>query len=343
MRRRRLSAIDQLTTAGGNDEPESQVAAMYRALTNEPMEWPGALVEEGNLPFGTFGSLAFRKDALTVLMPITDAPFHNGRTLDDPTTLRYPYSFNTISPYPPANVDGLAEAVTAANAKVISIACDDGVRKGDPYDDMAFLSDATGSSVPPSSFGGYCDTQLGGLSLLTPDGPNDSCRLIFNIRKNGEGLNDRVVAGVKALAKSLVMDVRVMAISDEPSQQNNWVDSVDLFVDQVEVSLGGGEDPSDPTSPCIVLAATDVLDNYSGPKGVDPWADGVWDTVVGSKAETKICFNVRVVPNTTIPATDKIQVYHAVLQVRAKNGTSKVELDFGPPRDVLFLIPAKPQ
>jgi hypothetical protein len=76
---------------------------------------------------------------------------------------------------------------------------------------------------------------------------------------------------------------------------------------------------------------------------LQPGADSHWDTVLGAQASMKICFNVVVTDNEQIPQTDKVQVFRATLQVRAKNGTNPIELDFGAPRNVLFLIPARPQ
>ncbi|MFW5740113.1 MAG: hypothetical protein ACOC1F_07085 [Myxococcota bacterium] len=99
--------------------------------------------------------------------------------------------------------------------------------------------------------------------------------------------------------------------------------------------VSGGDDPTEPGNPCGVLA---------------PGGDTYWETVREATASLKICYNVRVVRNDNMPPKDEIQIFHAVLQVRA-HGTnggsggsgSAIELDFGPPRDVLFLIPAKPQ
>jgi hypothetical protein len=339
-----VAALTALTLHNGQDGPESQIAGMWRALTNDWLQWPGTLVQPDSIPFDRFGSLAFRKNALPILVEITDAAFHNGKRAGAPASLHDPYSFNQQAPYKAPTVDTLVAAMGSTGARIIGIASDDGARTGDPYEDMAYLSDATGSLVPTSAFGGTtCNTALGGLPLGSPDGPNGTCRLVFDIKKNGVGLTERLVDGVKALIKSLTMDVRVVAIADEPDSSNGFVDSVDTFVEYVEVSLSGGDDPTDPAKPCVVLAPQKVLDAWMGPKGMSPGGDTYWDTVLAVLAQTKICYNVKVIDNTTIPQTDSVQVFHAVLQVRAKNGKSPIELDFGAARDVLFLVPAKPQ
>lgn len=338
------AAIAALTLHNGNDVPESQVAALWKGVTNGWLQWPGTLEGPANLPAGRFGALGFRDNALPVLVEITDAPFHNGRRASDPSTLHDPYSFNGVAPYPAPTVDDLVEAMAQAGAKFIGIAANDGVRSGDPYEDMAYLADATGSLVPPSAFGGStCNTTLGGNPLAAPDGPNGTCRLVFDIRKNGGGLSARLVDAVIALVQSLELDVRVVAISDPPTAENGWIDSVDTFVEYVEVSTSGGDDPTDPSGPCAVLPIGQVGDVWEGPKGLAPGGDTYWDTVYGATASLKVCYDVRVRPNQTVPPKDEIQIFHAVLQVRANSGENPVELDFGPPRDVLFLIPAKPQ
>lgn len=338
------TAIDALTIHNGNDAAESQVAAMWRGITNGTLQWPGNLLGPANIPSGRYGSLAFRENALAILVAITDAPFHNGRRVSDATALHDAYSFNGVPPYPAPTVDDLVNEANDLGAKFIGIAANDGIRSGDPYEDMAYLADQTGSLAPPSAFGGStCNTTLGGNPLMAPDGPNGMCRLVFDIRKNGVGLSARLVDAVTALVRSLELDVRVVAKSDPPTASNGWIDSVDEFVEFVEVSVSGGDDPTDPVSPCVVLPISQVADAWTGPKGLAPGGDTHWDTVKRANATMKVCYRLRVKRNTTVESEDDIQVFHAVLQVRAKNGNNSLELDFGKPRDVLFLIPAKPQ
>jgi hypothetical protein len=339
-----LAAVSTLTTHDGGDLPEGQIPAMYRGLTNDYLQWPGMLLQPDAIGTGVFGSLAFRSNALPILIEITDAPFHNGRRASSPASLHDTYSFNNQSPYKVPTADTLVSSMTAKGARFIGIASDDGVRSGDPYEDLAWLSDATGSLVPPVAFGGAtCNTGLGGNPLAGgPDGPGSKCRLVFDIQKTGLGLTDRVIDGVRALVGSLTLDVRVMMISDAPDASNGWVDSVDTFVSSVQVLPGGDPDPNSQFV-CWVIPLSQVSDGWTGPKGETQGPDLYADTVKAAPSGKKICFGIEVVPNTTIQPADHIQKFHAVLQVRAKNGLSPKELDFGPPRDVLFLVPAKPQ
>ena len=337
-------ALAALTTHNGTDAAESQVPAMWRGLTNGWLQWPGSLLGPDAIAPGRFGALAFRENALPIVVEITDAPFHNGRRVDSPTVLHDPYGFNGVPPYPAPTIDDLVDEMNAVGAKFIGIASNDGVRSGDPYLDMAYLAEQTGSMVPPSAFGGStCNTGLGGNALPQPDGSNGMCRLVFDIREDGIGLSARLADAVTALVRSLEYDVRVVAISDAPSAENGWIESVEQFVEYVEVSVSGGDDPTDPAQSCAVLPISRVKDWWQGPQGLTPGGDTYWDTVQDVSASIKICYNLKVIPNTAILPKDDIQVFHAILQVRAQSATSPFELDFGPPRDVLFLIPATPQ
>lgn len=356
------TAVSKLTLHNGEDGPESQVTALWRALTNKPYQYPGQLATPDPIPNGTFGSLAFRPDALTVLVNATDAPYHNGRRVLSAATLHDPYSFNAklkdTFPYGNPTVDDLVAEMTSKGARFIGLAINDGVgetlnpRSGDPYEDMAYIADQTNSNVPKSAFGiDACATGLGGLPLPIADGPNASCRLVFDVMKNGQGLTDRVVDGVKALLRSLTLDVRVVA--DDPNAYNNPapyhpndvvpLDAVDTFIDHIEVSTSGGTDPTDPNVPCVTLNPADLVDAWQGPKGLVNVPDTYWDTVKKVVPPMKLCFDIVPSDNYSVPQLDVVQVYHAILQVKAKNGLNPIELNFGPPRDVLFVVPPAPQ
>ncbi|MCU0655557.1 MAG: hypothetical protein MUF64_09785 [Polyangiaceae bacterium] len=335
------AAATQLFTIGsGGDTAESQVVAMWRALTNEPYQWPGTLVpSDGPVPPDRYGAMWFRKGSLPILVPITDAPFHNGRRISDPATLHDPYAFNTAQPYPQPTVDTLIDAVKFRGGRVIGVASDDGARKDDPYEDLAYLVDQTGSLAPPSAFGGLCRTQLGGTPLLVNDGPNSTCRLIFNVKKDGTGLGDRIVDGIKALLRSLILDVRVIAVPEDPASENGFVDSVDAFVGSIEVEASGGEDPTAPGTFCELIPVGKVLDLWSGPKGVLQSGDTLGETINGAKPLTRVCYRIKPQTNTTVEGTSAAQVYRATLQVRARPTINAPEIDFGSPRELLFVVP----
>jgi hypothetical protein len=317
---------------------------MWRSLTNGPYQWPGTVVlADGTIPPDRYGEIAFRKDSLPVLIPITDAPFHNGRRISEPKVLHDPYSFNDAAPFPQPTIDTLVDAIKIQGGRVIGVASDDGARKDDPYEDLAYLVDQTSSLAPISAFEGICRTQLAGQPIPVPDGPNGTCRLVFNIKKDGTGLGDRIIDGVKALLKSLILDVRVMAIPEAPSAVNDFVDSVDAFVQSVEVETSGGEDPTAPGVVCELIPLGKIFDLWSGPKGVLQSGDTINETISGAKPTTRVCYKVIPKVNTEVEDTDKTQVYRATLQVRARANPNAPEINFGPPRELLFVVPPKPQ
>jgi hypothetical protein len=236
--------------------------------------------------------------------------------------------------------------MTTRGARLIGISATDGVRAGgDPYEDIAYLSDKVGSNVPPSAFGGaLCGTGLGGSFIapdgpMTPDSPGGSCRLIFDITSSGAGLSSSVTSGVKAVLKSVKLDLRALA-SPEPGP----VDAVDTFIQTVAVAAAGGNDPAEPGVPCVALNAVQQLtDIWSGPKGLLKMQDGVNETALAVVPGQKVCFKVVPKPNTTIPQQAGAQVFKAYLTVKAKNGAAPEEISVGSAREIAFIIPPSPQ
>ncbi len=334
-----LAAAAQFGIHSGGDLPESQAPAMVRALTNNALQWPGNYWPPDTIPADRYGAMGFRNDAFPIVALITDAPFHNGRRVGTPTVLHDPYSFNSTSSV--STIDDVVAAFQAKGARLLGFASDNGSRSGDPYEDMAYLADQTQSYVSPAAFGGSCLTGVGGAPIPAPDGPNGTCRLVFDVYNDGSGLSDSVVNAVKGLLKGLLLDVRVVAVSD-PVVPPMYVDSVDEFVDTVTVSQMGGDDPTDPGVPCVIIPAQSLADHWTGPKGLLAAPDMYNETVLGVVPTTKICFNITPKQNTTVPQTDQAQVFHAVLQVKAKKSANS-EIDLGAPRDVLFVVPPKPQ
>ena len=334
-----LAAVNQLVIHGGGDTPESQVAAMFLAISNSDFQWPGTYWPPPSTTPGRYGYLAFRNDAFPIVVAITDAPFHNGRRVSAPTSLHDEYPFNATANAP--DVDDLVAAINGIGGRFIGFASDNGQRVGDPYEDMAYLADNTSSYVSPSAFGGACTTGIGGAPLGSPDGPGGSCRLVFDVYQNGDGLTERIVDAVQGMLKGLTLDMRVIAVSD-PVVAPLFVDSVDEFVSHVTVSQNGGDDPTDPGVPCIIVNSSSLADKWSGAKGLASGGDTYNETVLGVVPTTKICFMVFPKMNTTVPQTDDAQVFHAVLQVKAKRSAT-TEINLGAPRDVLFVVPPKPQ
>jgi hypothetical protein len=341
-----LGAVQTLNVHDGGDSPESHVAAMHRGLTDYFLTWDSGLIAPSGAPFGRYGSLQFREGAFPILVLISDAPFHNGRRSNNPGLLHDPYSFNGTQPFPTATIDDLIAAMKPRGARFIGVSATDGVRAGsDPYEDMAYLADQTESSVPSSAFGGaLCQTGLAGSFIppdgpMTPSAPGGSCRLVFDISSNGAGLSTSVVTGVKAVLKSVKLDLRALASPDAGS-----VDAVDTFVASISVAAAGGNDPAEPGVPCVALNAVQQLaDIWSGPKGLTKAQDGVNETALAVTPGQKVCFKITPKPNTSIPLAAGAQVFKASLSVKAKSSAAAQEIGVGTPREIAFIIPPSPQ
>lgn len=341
-----LAAVQALNVHDGGDFPESHVAAMHRALSDYYLLWDTGQLAPSGAPAGRYGSLQFRTGALPILVGITDASFHNGRRSNATAMLHDPYSFNYQAPFPTPTIDELVTTMKSNGAHFIGISASDGSRNGsDPYEDMAYLVDQVGSYVPTSAFGGInCGTGLLG-SFIPPDGPatvdspGGTCRLIFDISTNGNGLSASVQAGVTALLKSIRMDLRALAAPDMGP-----IDAVDTFIESVAVNAPGGNDEAEPGVPCLSLMAVQQLtDIWSGPKGLIKMQDGINETALGIVPSQKVCFKVIPKPNTMFPQTTSAQVFKAVLTIKAKNGASPIELVLGSAREILFVVPPAPQ
>jgi hypothetical protein len=220
------------------------------------------------------------------------------------------------------------------------------VRAGsDPYEDMAYLVDQTGSYAPPSVFSGsQCATGLAGTFIqpdgpATPEAPGGTCRLIFDVTTEGVGMSSSIVSGVRALLKSIKMNLRALAAHSQGS-----VDSVDTFIQSIAVNAPGGNDEAEPGVPCFALNPVQQLtDLWTGPKGIINLPDGINETALGVVPSQKICFKVLPKPNTMFPQGPAPQVFKAVLTIKAKNGASPTELILGAPREIAFIIPPSPQ
>lgn len=341
-----LTAMLLLNLHDGGDAPESQIAAMHRALTDTFLIWDSGQIAPTGAPGGRYGSLQFRSSAYPIVVLVTDAPFHNGRRANAPASLHDTYSFNDTPPFPTPTIDQLVPVIQSTGARFVGISVSNGARAGsDPYEDMAYLSDQTGSNVPPSAFGGaQCATGLSG-SFLPPDGPitadapGGSCRLIYDTTSAGLGISSSVESGVTAVLTSVKLDLRALAAPDAGA-----VDAVDTFIESVSVDAGGGDDPVEPGVPCVALSAVSQLtDIWSGPKGIIKMQDAVNETALGVTPGQKVCFKVVPKPNTTVPQVAGAQVFKATLTVKAKNGISPVELVLGAPREIAFIVPPAPQ
>ncbi len=324
-------------TDDGNDIPEAQVLSLIHAIDGQaiPGGCRGTIAATPDTAT-TFGSLGFRKGALPILVEISDAPFHNGVQTDG--------SYGTIAYGGYQTIGNLKDAINARGAKFIGIAAQDGNGGADndgyirnagsitsAYGDMAYLTDNTGSNVPPSAFGGACRTGLDG-GAVAGDGPGGACRMIFSLHHDGTGLSTTIVSGVRALLLAVKYDVHVAA---SPA---GATDVVDQFLTSI-VPTGSGTDP-ETAKPCTALPGS-TADKFVGPRAT-AGADGTSETMLGVNPGPRYCFSVTPKKNTTIAPTTSAQIFRATLTVWAQNPTAAVPaVTLGKPRDVLFIVPPR--
>ncbi len=345
-----LAAVAALTTGNGADLPEAQIPALYKAIEDTLLAWPtGSQNTFG--PGGAFGGLGFRSDALPILISITDQSFHNGRFVGS-STLHDTYSFNGAGAGAPPTVDDLISKMNSRGAKYIGIALDDGgpARSNkDPYRDMATITDATNSVVPASAFGSsQCLTDIGGLPLMQDYPPSPQiptkCRLIFSAFRNGVGVGNTVVEGVKALLRGIQLEVRVLASNDLAFSQPPGIVAIDDFIDYIEVYAPGQiEDPSAPGELCESLDLGTLRDSWQTPYGLTAGPDSYNETASDVIPGIRVCFRIFPKDNVVYAQTNQVQFARAFLAVKAKNVGQTEELDVGEPRAVFFVIPPTPQ
>jgi hypothetical protein len=291
------AAVNQYAPGGGGDGPEAQIPAMQHILTGEALTWSGGSVPVAVNAPGTWGGVDFRPGAVPVIVNITDVDWHGEG--------HKPYSF------PTPTMASLKGAFAAASAFFVNATSGDESQANE-------LSDATGSNVHPSAFGGACGSNKcctgANGAAREPDGPGGSCRLNFK-HSNGSGLGASITTAIKAISVGVAYDVKAIASNDP---KNGDVDAT-KFIQALRAMEEG-----DAAAGCPAVEARDSD------------GDGIKDTFLNVTVGTKVCFEVIPAKNTTVPPTHEPQFYNAFVDVVGVQGN--VQLDR---RTVLFLVPPK--
>jgi hypothetical protein len=300
------AAANKLEVHCGNDEPESQVAAMYQALTGSGLPWPGGSVAPHTPAPGTSGGVDFRAGSLPVVVETTDAHWHNFKGANA-------YDF------PAPAYEDLTKAYGAAHAKFVGLVDQDG---DGPMEEAQALADDTASHLPSSAFGasgGSCPTGISGATT-TADGPGGDCRLVFQI-EYGSGLSDAVVKAIQAISVGSTFDVTAQPSNDPSNAAGPDGKTVDAtkFIKALRAMKEGSPADGCPAHPT---------------KDTD--GDGYGDTFLSVTVGTPVCFEVLPQENTTVPPKPQAQFFNAFIDVLGMPGS--VELDH---RTVLFLVSPK--
>ncbi len=179
--------------AGGLDVPESGYEALYQWASGT------GLPDLGFGPFATkgfIGGVGFRKDALPIILQITDAISHE--SLD----------YQTVVPGAHSKQAALA-ALGAIGARVVGIDSLENVgTANDPRAQLEELAIATKAMIPPDMATGKCLTGVGG----TPRDPTMVngkfvCPVVFDVLPDGTGLGALITSAVVQLAQLGVLDI----------------------------------------------------------------------------------------------------------------------------------------
>jgi len=281
-----IAAVATLTTHYGDDRPESAGPAMFAAITGTQLDWPEPALGDAQydphpvpaMPASctdpeAFGHPCFRPDAVPVFVNITDAPMHGGPAGSSP------YSFSAPS------YAELIDALDGRSARVLWIDSGDALSHGD------------------------------GARLTADTGAVDEAGtgLVYAINRDGVGLTDAVVEGIRAVS-GIAFEVSLVW-RDDPSDA---VETLDAFVSSVTAVIDG-----DRARGCTAGITLDLDD------------DGVPDAFEAVGPGERVCFEITTRPNTTVLATLDPQVFLATLVVLGDGFTPLSE------RRVFFLVPPR--
>lgn len=277
------TALSALKADGGADGPESQVPAMYHALTGAELKWSGGSVPKREPPAGRMGAIGFRPGALPVVVLVNDIDWHESTHA----------AYDPADVFDPPTMDQLATAFNGLNARFVSITASG--QEAQPN----WLSDKTSSNVPPSAFtgctAGQCCTGASGAAR-PPEAPDGRCRLNF-LHSGGKGVSGSLINAILGLSVGSIFDV-----SAKVTPATSGVDASALVTAVRPLAAG------DATNGC---AAHDVKD-------VD--GDGTPETFATLPLNKPVCFEVTVAKNTLFPAKSVPQILTATLEVTGAPG-----------------------
>ncbi len=170
-------ALELVPDWSNADFPESQVEGLFQAATGEGLE---PFVEPSvGCSNGGEGGACFRRDALPVVMLITDAPFHNGPPGVEPVA---PYRFSPA----PHTYQQTVDVLRAGKIMVIGLGA----------------SDSIGPSPLP---------HLTAIARDTGTIDDNGAALAFAIGEGGDRVGGAIVSAIEGLAEGLPLDVDAFA------------------------------------------------------------------------------------------------------------------------------------
>jgi hypothetical protein len=348
------NALTALSIYNGGDTPEAGWEALYTAAgggahivipaASTLYEGWDSLINLAATPpttptagetQGTLGGAGFRAKSLPIVIPITDAEWHDAPgslVSGDPESGLNMYDTTT---YPGlAGVPSRRMAVTqlqALGARAIGIDTIDVAQTGSPQARLAALAKETNAAVAPGDFGPVgtrpgscaitdCCTGANGAGVAPTLGV---CPLGMgaDVSTDASAVADVAGSTIMVLVNAIKYNVHAVAVDVDAS-------AVDSFLGGVVPNLSGA-------GGCLTVAPTQ--DNFTGVKAT-PGPDGTPDTFVGLAATNRLCFNVGPKTNTVVGPGTLPQIFRVRLYLEGRAGVNQVMLGT---KDALFVVPAQ--
>ncbi|MEO8548551.1 MAG: hypothetical protein ABI678_01195 [Kofleriaceae bacterium] len=315
-----MSGVTSLSGAGyggGYDGPEAALEAIYQVATGEGLTGPAPTSVAAN--HNGVGGVAFRADAMPVIVDITDAPSHAvGETGNCGGDLGYT---GTVATYAHSRAQ-TKTALAGICGRVVGISSGAGACTGVEY--MTDLATTTGARVPPQAWdvgtrpagcgATQCCTGLNGVGVVAD--AQGLCPLVFAASTNGTGVGAGVTTGIQMLTRFATFDV-----TRETSGVTTDIDGNPLPAGHTTADFLKTIAPAS----FVVPPPPPVLPN--------PTFDAT--TFHGVTPGTQVGFTVDAF-NDFVVQTDQAQIFHATIQVLAGGCTPLDQ------RDVLILVPPQP-
>ncbi len=176
------AALDGAPVWGNFDHPEAAIEGLYQVMTGAGYGSPGTpgfIPASAGCAAGGSGGACFRRDALPIVMLITDAPMHNGPPGVSPVD---PYTFDPA----PHGYEETVSATTRLEALVLGLGATDAARPS-PHEHLQQLALDTGSVDASGS------------------------PLWFDIGGGGAGIGEEIVRAVQFVAAAVPLEVDAIA------------------------------------------------------------------------------------------------------------------------------------
>ena len=193
------TAINALPApVGGLDIPEAGYEALYQWTTGLGLP----LLE---LP--AFGGAGFRKDALPIIVHITDSISHVPADYAGFGAMTHGY-------------DDVVKAMNLVGARLVGInSLENSGTMNDPRSQLEDLAVATKATIPTDT-NGACPTGIGGAAKpAVMVGGTPRCPVVFDVGTDGAGLGSLIVDAIKQLAALGELDISTRAVGNTQGEK----------------------------------------------------------------------------------------------------------------------------